>query len=66
MGGVQIEGQDENKFSKDDGRPLKVDGLPTIVIEVADLEHSRVDILRALREQPFKVCEEWRIVESPF
>ena len=57
---------DENKLGQNDSRSLKVDGAPTIIFQIEDLEHFRVDKLGCLGHRPLEVGEEWWIVESPF
>ena len=39
----------ENKLREDDRRPLEVNGLPRIVIQIADDQHRRIRIARCLR-----------------
>lgn len=56
----------KNKLSQDDGRSLKVDRPPTIIFQIEDLQHFRVDELGCLGHCPLEVGKERRIVESPF
>lgn len=61
-----MQGVNQDQLCDDDGCALEVDGLPTIIIEVVDLNHLRIDEPADLGEEPFKVGKEGRVVESPF
>ena len=56
----------ENKLSKDNGCTLKVHSLPTVVFQSFDIEQRRLDKRRSLRQEPFEVRKEGRIVKGPF
>lgn len=57
---------DQDQFGDDDGSPLEVDGLPAVVVEILHIQQGRLDVCSSLRHEPFKVGEEWRVVQSPF
>lgn len=57
---------DKDELSQDDCRPLKVYGAPTIIFQIEDLQHFRVDKLGCLGHCPLEIGKERRIVESPF
>jgi hypothetical protein len=63
---IQVEGVEQHQLGHNDSATLKVDGLPGIMTQILDLQHSRVDELGDLRHCPFKVGEEGRVVERPF
>ena len=60
-----VQSEDEHQLSQNDGGALELDRLPAIISKVANLEHAPVKILRRLREQPFEVRKEWRVVQCP-
>jgi len=61
-GQVHLQRIDQEELSDDDGEPLEVNRLPTVVAEVVDAKHGRVSQLRDLGHNPFEVGEERRIV----
>lgn len=55
----------EYKFSHDDCCPLEKDRLPTVISKILDPEHPRIREAGSLREDPFEIRKEWRVIESP-
>ena len=55
----------EDEFGGDDGAALEGDGGPAGIIEVVHDEHVGVDEGCKLREEPFEVGEEGRVIERP-
>lgn len=63
---IPIQSKNQDKLGDYYCRPLKVDRLPGIIVEVADNQHGRVRIARDLGQKPFKGCEKRRIIQRPF
>ena len=61
-----MKSEDKHKLCQNDGRSLKVDRPPTIIFQIEDLEHFRINKLGCLRHCPLEVGKERRIVKSPF
>jgi hypothetical protein len=56
----------QHQLRYNDGRPLEIYCLQTLIFQIVDSQHPWVDDPRELREYPFEGCEKWRIIESPF
>lgn len=56
----------QDKVDRDDRRPLETDCSPTIIAQTSYLEHGWVDKSCNVREQPFEIGKERRVVEGPF
>lgn len=56
----------QHKLRDNNSGSLKIYGLPTIILQIVHPQHSLVHLLRYLGEQPFEVCEERGVIESPF
>ena len=63
---IQVKSIDQDQLGQQDGCSLIVDRLPAVMVQIADLQHRSIGIASTLRQRPFKVGEEWRVVESPF
>lgn len=61
----RLESPYEDKFGDDHGGPLEVDRLPTVIVEVVDLDHEGVDEAGDVGEDIFEVGKEGRVVEGP-
>lgn len=63
---TQLQSIYKHQFGGDDGKPLEIYCLPAVVLQIVDPKHSWVNQLGYLRKNPFEICEERRIVKSPF
>lgn len=61
-----LQGVNQEKLRDDDREPLEVDRLPAIISKIVYPHHGRIYQASDVGEQPLKVGEEGRIVESPF
>jgi hypothetical protein len=61
-----LESINEEQLRHNDGGPLKIHGLPGIVVKVIEFQHGRLNQLCYMGENPLEVGEERRIVECPF
>ena len=56
----------QDQLGDQDRCTLVVDGLPAVIAQIGDLEHGSIGIAGRLRQRPFEVGEEGRVVECPF
>ena len=63
---IQIQSVRQYTFGGYHACSLEVDRLPAIVAHIVDLEHCRIHKAGHLRERPFEVGKERRVVQSPF
>ena len=63
---LQIQGIDEDELAQDDRCSLEINGLPAIVADILNPQHRHIGETSCLRQEPFEVGEERRIVEGPF
>lgn len=63
---TQVESVCEHQLGGNDCGTLEVDGLPAFIAQVFDLKHGGICISTSLRQYPFEVGEEGRVVQRPF
>jgi hypothetical protein len=56
----------QGQFRDNNTRSLEVHCLPAIIFQIINPQHCRIHHFRELGEEPFEICEERRIIESPF
>ena len=60
------DGHGKHQFTADHRQTLKEFGLLTGIIQVVNIEHRRIEVIRDLRQAILEMSKEWRIIQSPF
>jgi hypothetical protein len=57
-----MQSKEEDEFGKNDSHPLKIDGLPGVIVQVVNHQHRRVCIICYPGEKPLEGREEGGVV----
>jgi hypothetical protein len=63
---VPVDCPNEEQVGEDNTQSLKDDRLGRCILQIIHSEHFRIEEDRDLREKPFEVSKEGRIVQRPF